>query len=137
FDRLPGSDPRLGPEMKSTGEVMGTASEPGLAYWKAQLAADNAPELGGTAVVDLPVDGFEEYFDVAVFDDVSEAITRGDVDFLVSDDVDALRTAVEEEIPYVSTVESAEALVEALAYEGDDLEVAPVGDRPIKNERWG
>ncbi|HET7325181.1 MAG TPA: carbamoyl-phosphate synthase large subunit, partial [Halococcus sp.] len=25
FDRLPGSDPRLGPEMKSTGEVMGTA----------------------------------------------------------------------------------------------------------------
>jgi len=43
FDRLPNSDPRLGPEMKSTGEVMGTASSPEMAYWKAQQAASNAP----------------------------------------------------------------------------------------------
>ncbi|MEF8813605.1 MAG: carbamoyl-phosphate synthase large subunit, partial [Halovenus sp.] len=37
FDRLPGSDPRLGPEMKSTGEVMGTAGTFGKAYQKAQM----------------------------------------------------------------------------------------------------
>ncbi len=36
FDRLPGSDPRLGPEMKSTGEVMGTAGSFGKAYQKAR-----------------------------------------------------------------------------------------------------
>ncbi|WP_336036277.1 carbamoyl-phosphate synthase large subunit [Halobacterium yunchengense] len=137
FDRLPGSDPRLGPEMKSTGEVMGTAPEPGLAYWKAQQAAGNAPEVGGTAVVDLAVDGFEAYFDVASFDDVPAAIRRGEVDLVVSRDVDALRTAVEEEVPYLSTAESAEALVEALEYHDADLAVAPVSDRPVTDERWG
>ncbi|WP_353634344.1 carbamoyl-phosphate synthase large subunit [Halobacterium sp. NMX12-1] len=137
FDRLPGSDPRLGPEMKSTGEVMGTASEPGLAYWKAQRAAGNDPEVGSTAVVDLPVSGFEEFFDVQHFDDLSEAIRRGDVDFVVSDDRDALETAVEEEVPYLSTVESAEAMVEGVAHHDDDLDVLPVGDRPIRDEQWG
>jgi carbamoyl-phosphate synthase large subunit len=137
FDRLPGSDPRLGPEMKSTGEVMGTASTPGLAYWKAQRAAGNAPEVGGTAVVDLDVDGFAEYFDLETFEDTSAAIREGNVDFVVSRDEDILRTAVEEEVPYLSTAQSADALVEALAYHGDDLEVAPVSERPIRDERWG
>jgi carbamoyl-phosphate synthase large subunit len=137
FDRLPESDPRLGPEMKSTGEVMGTASTPGMAYWKAQQAAFNAPEPGTTAVVDLPVDGFDEHFEVAAFEDLPEAIRRSEVDFLVSDDRDALQTAVEEEIPYVSTVEAAEAMLEGLAHREDDLDVLPVGDRPIRNDTWG
>jgi carbamoyl-phosphate synthase large subunit len=39
FVKLPGADTILGPEMKSTGEVMGTASSFGLAFSKAQLAA--------------------------------------------------------------------------------------------------
>jgi carbamoyl-phosphate synthase large subunit len=39
FVKLPGADTMLGPEMKSTGEVMGTASSFGLAFAKAQLAA--------------------------------------------------------------------------------------------------
>jgi len=137
FDRLPESDPRLGPEMKSTGEVMGTASDPGMAYWKAQTAAFNAPESGSTAVVDLAVEGFDEHFDVAEFEDVSEAIRRGEVDFLASDDRAALTTAVEEEIPYVSTGAAAEAMLEGLAAADGDLDVAPVGDRPIRDETWG
>ncbi len=41
FDRFPGVDTLLGPEMKSTGEVMGIDDEFGLAYWKAQAAASN------------------------------------------------------------------------------------------------
>jgi carbamoyl-phosphate synthase large subunit len=41
FDRFPGVDTILGPEMKSTGEVMGIDDEFGLAYWKAQAAANN------------------------------------------------------------------------------------------------
>jgi len=39
FLRFPGVDPVLGPEMRSTGEVMGIASNYGLAYAKAQIAA--------------------------------------------------------------------------------------------------
>ena len=137
FDRLPNSDPRLGPEMKSTGEVMGTASTFGMAYWKAQDAAGNAIEPGGVAVVDLDVDGYDEYFDVREFDDVEAAIIEGTVDLVVSDDVDALKTAVEEEVAYLSTEASAEAFLEGLAAKEGDLEVLPVQDRPRTQQRWG
>ena len=39
FDRFPEVDPVLGPEMKSTGEVMGIDKDLGIAFYKAQLAA--------------------------------------------------------------------------------------------------
>ena len=39
FDKLPGADVRLSPEMRSTGEVMGHASHFGHAFAKAELAA--------------------------------------------------------------------------------------------------
>ncbi|MCS6772385.1 MAG: carbamoyl-phosphate synthase large subunit [Kiritimatiellae bacterium] len=39
FNRFPGVDPVLGPEMKSTGEVMGIDRNFELAYWKSQIAA--------------------------------------------------------------------------------------------------
>ncbi|WP_256296764.1 carbamoyl-phosphate synthase large subunit [Haloarchaeobius salinus] len=137
FDRLPNSDPRLGPEMKSTGEVMGTASTFGMAYWKAQDAAGNAIEPGGVAVVDLDVDGYDEYFDVTAFDDVEAAIIEATVDLVVSDDVDALKTAVEEEVAYLSTEASARAFLEGLAAKEGDLEVLPVQERPRTQQRWG
>ncbi|RKD95455.1 carbamoyl-phosphate synthase large subunit [Halopiger aswanensis] len=136
FDRLPGSDPRLGPEMKSTGEVMGTASDFGTAYWKAQQAAHNDVS-GGTAVVDLDVDGFEDHFEIAEFDDVPQAIREGKVDFVVSRDRDSLEMAVEEEIPYLSTEASATAYVEALESFDGDLEVDTVSDRPKRVAEWG
>ncbi len=47
FVRFPGVDTILGPEMKSTGEVMGGASNFGTAYAKAQLAAgQRLPDCG-------------------------------------------------------------------------------------------
>ena len=47
FNKFPGVDPILGPEMKSTGEVMGTGESFEAAFAKAQLAAGNvAPEKG-------------------------------------------------------------------------------------------
>ncbi|NEU55782.1 carbamoyl-phosphate synthase large subunit [Halorussus sp. MSC15.2] len=137
FDRLPGSDPRLGPEMKSTGEVMGTADTFGKAYDKAQDSTGKPIPEGGTAVVDLPVDGFEEYYDVAEFDDLTTAIQRGEVDLLVTRNRDALETAVEEEITYFSTEASAEAALEALAAKDEPLDVKPVGDRPKQSRKWG
>ncbi|MEN8145668.1 MAG: carbamoyl-phosphate synthase large subunit [Gemmatimonadota bacterium] len=51
FARFPAADPLLGPEMRSTGEVMGLASSFGLAFAKAQAAADGQlPESGAVVV---------------------------------------------------------------------------------------
>jgi len=44
-------DPILGPEMRSTGEVMGVADSFGTAFAKAQIAAGNALPPGGTVLV--------------------------------------------------------------------------------------
>ena len=47
FNRFPGCDVLLTPEMHSTGEVMGMDHDPGMAYVKSQLAAGNPlPESG-------------------------------------------------------------------------------------------
>ena len=48
FKRFPGADTLLGPEMRSTGEVMGIAKTFGLAYAKAELAAGEALPITGT-----------------------------------------------------------------------------------------
>jgi carbamoyl-phosphate synthase large subunit len=48
FKRFPGADTLLGPEMRSTGEVMGIAASFGLAYAKAELAAGEALPITGT-----------------------------------------------------------------------------------------
>ncbi len=47
FRRFPGSDSVLGPEMRSTGEVMGSASTFGMAYAKSELAAGEALPISG------------------------------------------------------------------------------------------
>lgn len=140
FDRLPGSDPRLGPEMKSTGEIMGTARSFGKAYDKAQNATDKPIPTEGTAVVDLPVEGFEEWFDVVSFDDTEsfeQAIREGEIDLIVSRERDPLEVAVEESVTYISTVPSAEAALDALHAKEEDLDVMAVGDRPTRAEYWG
>jgi carbamoyl-phosphate synthase large subunit len=41
FNRFPGVDTLLGPEMRSTGEVMGIDTTFGLAFAKSQIAAGN------------------------------------------------------------------------------------------------
>ena len=48
FKRFPGSDSLLGPEMRSTGEVMGLAPSFGMAYAKAEIAAGEALPTAGT-----------------------------------------------------------------------------------------
>ncbi len=48
FDRFPDVDALLGPEMRSTGEVMGVATTFGLAFAKSQIAAGSRlPDTGG------------------------------------------------------------------------------------------
>ena len=46
FNRFPDTDALLGPEMRSTGEVMGIDVSPGLAFVKSQLAAGTVLEIG-------------------------------------------------------------------------------------------
>ena len=51
FTKLPGVDTILGPEMRSTGEVMGFADSFGMAFAKAQIAADGSLPLDGAVFV--------------------------------------------------------------------------------------
>jgi len=53
FKRFPGFDPVLGPEMKSTGEVMGVDTRLGAAFAKAWIGAGNPLPLHGTAFVSV------------------------------------------------------------------------------------
>jgi carbamoyl-phosphate synthase large subunit len=51
FSKFRESDPVLGPEMRSTGEVMGISDSFGSAFAKAQLAADNGLPLEGAVLI--------------------------------------------------------------------------------------
>jgi carbamoyl-phosphate synthase large subunit len=53
FIKFPGSDPILGPEMKSTGEVMGVGRSFGEAYAKAQLASGVVLPRQGAALLSV------------------------------------------------------------------------------------
>ena len=155
FDRLPGSDPRLGPEMKSTGEVMGTARSFGKAYLKAQDSVGKPIPTEGTAVVDLETlrglsqkhedvsdvrEGAERHFDVyekGEFDDLPGALRDGEVDVILSRDRDILEVAVEETITYFSTVPSARAAIEAIETAEEPLDVMALSERPTERRNWG
>ncbi|WP_265108736.1 carbamoyl-phosphate synthase large subunit [Halosolutus halophilus] len=152
FDRLPGSDPRLGPEMKSTGEVMGTADTFGKAYDKAQDAVGKPIPEDGTIVVDLSADefpdpgseageelvsGFTEYYDLCEAVDLIQAVREGEVDLIISRDRDLLEVAVEEEVTYFSTETSAKAALEARAAKDEPIDVQAITDRPQRQEYWG
>ena len=53
FNKFPGIDPQLGPEMKSTGEVMGVGRSFGEAFAKAQLGASVALPRSGKAFISV------------------------------------------------------------------------------------
>ena len=53
FSRFPGVDVFLGPEMKSTGEVMGIDSDFGRAFAKSQLGASTILPLSGTVFISI------------------------------------------------------------------------------------
>ncbi|BAE82187.1 carbamoyl-phosphate synthase large subunit [Desulfitobacterium hafniense] len=53
FDKFPEVDPVLGPEMRSTGEVLGMANSFGLAYFKAQEATHSSLPFSGTVLMSI------------------------------------------------------------------------------------
>ncbi len=64
FSMFPEVDPLLGPEMRSTGEVLGIASSFGLAFWKAQEAISALP-IKGTVLITVAERDHEAAIDVA------------------------------------------------------------------------
>jgi len=85
FIKFPGVDTILGPEMKSTGEVMGIDSELSRAFAKAQIAAGNDLPLQGTAFISLKDDDKPRSLDIAekLVDLGFEVLaTRGTAEFL-------------------------------------------------------
>ena len=53
FNMFPEVDPVLGPEMRSTGEVLGMADSFGMAFYKAEEAAKSALPLEGTVLISV------------------------------------------------------------------------------------
>ena len=65
FNKFPDSDVLLGPEMKSTGEVMGFDYDLGMAIAKSQIAASNSLPVGGLAFLSVKNSHKREIVDVA------------------------------------------------------------------------
>jgi len=80
FARFPGVDTLLGPEMKSTGEVMGIDQSFGLAFAKSQLAVGQKLPLKGTVFISIKDEDKMEFLETAfIFYDMGFKIvaTRG------------------------------------------------------------
>jgi carbamoyl-phosphate synthase large subunit len=65
FNMFPDVDPVLGPEMKSTGEVLGIAPSFGLAFYKAQEAASMKLPKEGTVLISVADSDKEDILEVA------------------------------------------------------------------------
>ncbi|MBN1972628.1 MAG: carbamoyl-phosphate synthase large subunit [Sedimentisphaerales bacterium] len=171
FLKFPGIDTILGPEMLSTGEVMGISDDFGRAYAKSQIAAGNTLPLSGTvffgtkdsdkpraveAARKLYEMGFKiiatrgtciEFIRNNIPTEFVLKMTEGRpnvVDHIINKDIDLIinttvgkqsiqdsflirRTALDRQIPYVTTIRGAAAVVKAIAaVKGEKLRVKPI-----------
>ncbi len=96
FNMFPEVDPLLGPEMRSTGEVLGMADSFGLAYYKAQAAARQVLPLEGTVLITVAERDRPAVFEVArQFHNLGFKIkaTSGTQGFLAEQGIEAERIA--------------------------------------------
>ncbi|MGM0367419.1 MAG: carbamoyl-phosphate synthase large subunit [Actinomycetota bacterium] len=90
FNRFPGIDTILGPEMKSTGEVMGIDSNFGVAFAKSQIATNQKFPVKGTVFISVSDKDKEDIVDTArSFMDMGFNIiaTQGTGEFLESKNI--------------------------------------------------
>jgi carbamoyl-phosphate synthase large subunit len=105
FNKFPNVDTLLGPEMKSTGEVMGIDPDFNLAYLKAEIAAANRPPDSGTVFVSVRDE--DKWATVPVAETLAELgfdliATRGTRDYLAQHGLDvALVNKVKEGQPHI------------------------------------
>lgn len=92
FNKLPGVDTVLGPEMKSTGEVMGIDYDFGRAYYKACISADNELPLKGNVFISVSREQREEIIPIAkTLKEIGLSLygTQGTVEYLNEAGIDA------------------------------------------------
>ncbi|MEP0069483.1 carbamoyl-phosphate synthase large subunit [Pyruvatibacter sp.] len=169
FARFPGVDTILGPEMRSTGEVMGLDTSFGVAFAKSQLGGGTTVPEEGTAFISMK-DGDKERiieparqlcemgFKIVATSGTArlleennvpvtrinkvlegrphivDAITNGEVQLVfnttegaqaLSDSASLRRAALQNKIPYYTTLSGAMAATRAIAaMRGDELHVA-------------
>lgn len=85
FNMFPEVDPVLGPEMRSTGEVLGIAGNSGLAFFKSQDAARQKLPIEGTVLITVSKREWANAVEVARrFDELGFSIkaTKGTHDYL-------------------------------------------------------
>jgi carbamoyl-phosphate synthase large subunit len=91
FQKLPGVDPVLSPEMKSTGEAIGIDTDFGKAYYKAQLSANMELPTSGTVFISVKkrdrkhvlkiAKKFKEFgFNIVATRGTAEEIRKGGID---------------------------------------------------------
>jgi carbamoyl-phosphate synthase large subunit len=158
FLKFPGIDTLLGPEMLSTGEVMGISDDFGIAFAKSQIAAGNSLPISGNiffSVKDsdkkktvelagqLQKMGFKivatkgtciEFINNNIPSEFVLKMTEGRpniVDWIINGKIDLIinttigaqsirdsfpirRTALDKQIPYVTTIRGAAAVVKAI-----------------------
>jgi carbamoyl-phosphate synthase large subunit len=171
FLKFPGIDTILGPEMLSTGEVMGTSNDFGIAYAKSQIGAGNSLPKSGTVFISVKDDDKKRAVEVArkmnamgfkimatkgtcielISNNIpSEFVLRiqegrpNIVDAIINRKVDLIinttvgrqaiadsfvirRTALDKQIPYVTTIRGAIAVVKAIdAMRKEKIAVLPI-----------
>jgi carbamoyl-phosphate synthase large subunit len=173
FQRLPGVDTILGPEMKSTGEVMGIDRTLGRAYYKAMLAAGNELPTEGAVYMTVRDEDKPAILPVAArlarlglriyatrgsaqflrehgvdattayrisenqFPDALGLMRRGEIRLVINTPTNSTgarrdgymmrRLAVDLNIPFIATIQAAEAAVQAIEEAGSgSLEVVPL-----------
>jgi carbamoyl-phosphate synthase large subunit len=171
FLKFPGIDPSLGPEMLSTGEVMGIDDDFGIAFAKSQIAAGNSLPMSGNVLfsikdgdkkkaVELARKMNEMGFRIVATKgtclefinnnipsefvlkmsegrpNVVDRIINGKIDLImnttagaqsVGDSFSIRRTALDKQIPYVTTIRAAAAVVKAItAMKGRKISVKPI-----------
>ncbi len=92
FNMFPEVDPLLGPEMRSTGEVLGMADSFGLAYYKAQEATKSPLPVKGTVLISVSANDRRDLPEAAkAFADMGFKIlaTSGTRDFLLANGIQA------------------------------------------------
>ncbi len=92
FNMFPEVDPLLGPEMRSTGEVLGIADSFGLAFFKAEEAAQQLLTTDGTVLITVCVKDRPAVYEVAKqFMELGFKIkaTQGTHQFLTSKGIEA------------------------------------------------
>ena len=158
FLKFPGTDVLLGPEMLSTGEVMGLSDDFGTAYAKSQIAAGNSLPTAGNVLfsvkdadkakavgvarrlqgmgfriiatkgtcIEFIKNNIPSEFALKMTEgrpNIVDAIINKQIDLIVNtavgkqsivDSFSIRRSAVDRQVPYVTTMRGAEAVVKAI-----------------------